>query len=192
MDVTFQIIQSGRALQRSHAACTYDEIRPMQFLRKARNRQTPWIGDCSTFYTWCRWMAHGIDPNGFGFNGSGNTASMVASKVGHQIPLKDVHPGDAVFFGNKIIDGIDWPDHVAMIVSTDGKDPLCLSMGQEGDPSYVRVSTMSSIGVIRYWRFPTRREGFFRRVKYLLKPTPIDARYMTGNPAMMTKPKPQE
>ena len=113
----------------NHVHFTYAEVRPMQL-----SRTWPWKGDCSTFVTWCYWMENLPDPNKLGYDGSGNTQTLYAQ--GQHISLADVQPGDVVVYA------ADQPlsnQHTAIIVQG-GSDPLTVSMGQQGDPSFVHVS----------------------------------------------------
>lgn len=113
----------------NHAHFTYDEIRPMH-LRKT----WPWVGDCSTFVTWLFWSVGAPDPNKANYDGWGNTQTLYAN--GTKIHLADVQPGDVVVYA------ADKPlsqQHTAIIVAG-GADPLTVSMGQQGDPSFVHVS----------------------------------------------------
>jgi hypothetical protein len=113
-----------------HADFTYAEVRPMVLTKKY-----PWKGDCSTYVTWLYWMCGLPDPNGaYHYNGWGNTSTLFAH--GQKIALADVEPGDVVVYA------ADKPlmyQHTAIVVEA-GKDPLTVSMGMQGDPSFVRVS----------------------------------------------------
>ena len=105
---------------------TYEEVRPMKL-----SARLPWIGDCSTFVTWCYWMAGAPDPNQANYDGWGFTGSLL--QHGQHIPLDKVIPGDVIVYGP----GSGW--HTALIVEK-GADPMTISMGEQGDPSLVRVS----------------------------------------------------
>ena len=93
--------------------------------------QLPIIADCSAWVTVCYSWAGAPDPNGCNYNGYGYTGTLLSH--GTKIPLSDVQPGDVIVYGP----GTGW--HTAIIVEA-GSDPLTVSMGQNGDPSYVRVS----------------------------------------------------
>lgn len=117
----------GAVAGRSHF--TYAEVRPMHLTATG-----PWKGDCSTFVTWVFWMEHLPDPNGNGYNGWGNTQTLYAK--GQKISPAEVQPGDVVIYA------ADRPlseQHTAFIIEG-GHDPLTVSMGQQGDPSFVHVS----------------------------------------------------
>lgn len=66
--------------------------------------------DCSSFATWCYWVAGAPDPNGLGYNGQGWTGTQVAN--GRRVSLSAARVGDLVFYG--------WqgfaPSHVAVYV----------------------------------------------------------------------------
>lgn len=53
--------------------------------------------DCSSFSTWCYWVAGAADPNGLGYNGQGYTGTLAAH--GRLIPPRRARPGDLVFYG---------------------------------------------------------------------------------------------
>lgn len=105
---------------------TYEEVRPMKL-----SARLPWVGDCSTFVTWCYWMAGAPDPNQANYDGWGFTGSLL--QHGQHIGLAQVIPGDVIVYGP----GSGW--HTAVIVEG-GADPMTISMGEQGDPSLVRVS----------------------------------------------------
>jgi len=65
------------------------------------------------------------------YNGYGYTGTLLSH--GTKITLAEVQPGDVIVYGP----GTGW--HTAIIVES-GSDPLTVSMGQQGEPAYVRVS----------------------------------------------------
>lgn len=109
----------------------------------------PCHSDCSAFvtlmYNWCG----AADPNGLGYNGTGYTGTLLGH--GQAISLSPVVPGDVIVYGPGT------GEHTALIVEA-GPDPLTVSMGQEGDPSYVRVS-QDGRQPQRYLRFDTTKIG---------------------------------
>lgn len=121
------------------AEFTYDEIRPMHI----SHDPLPWTGDCSSFVTLCYFLAGEPDPNGRNYDGEGYTGTLLSN--GADTPLSEVEPGDAIVYGP----GEGW--HTAIVVEA-GPDPLTVSMGQQGDPSYVRVSQDGRLPQ-RYLRF---------------------------------------
>jgi Putative peptidoglycan binding domain/NlpC/P60 family len=51
--------------------------------------------DCSSFATWCYWVAGAPDPNGLGYNGAGFTGTQISQGKATQDP----RPGDLCFYG---------------------------------------------------------------------------------------------
>ena len=109
-----------------HGQFTYDEIRPMPLTTRL-----PITTDCSGFVTLCYWLAGAPDPNGLGYSGEGYTGTLLSH--GQHITLDKVIPGDVIVYGP----GTGW--HTALVVEK-GADPVTVSMGEQGDPSLVRVS----------------------------------------------------
>lgn len=68
---------------------------------------------------------------------------------GRGMTYEEVEPGDVVVFGPGT--GV----HTALVVSKGNGDPVCISMGRQGDPSIVTVSQMASLGEQTYLRFNT-------------------------------------
>jgi hypothetical protein len=64
-----------------------------------RNRIRPprvtYYEDCSSFATWCYWVAGALDPNGLGYNGYGFTGTLAS----HGKRVATPRPGDLVFYG---------------------------------------------------------------------------------------------
>lgn len=113
----------------NHTHFTYAEVRPMHL-----TKTYPWVGDCSTYVTWLYWMLNLPDPNQLNYNGAGNTQTLYAK--GTKITLSQVQPGDVVVYA---ADKLLAEQHTAIIVQG-GADPLTVSMGKQGDPSFVHVS----------------------------------------------------
>jgi cell wall-associated NlpC family hydrolase len=89
--------------------------------------------DCSAFITLCYNWAGAPDPNGQSYNHTGYTGTLLSH--GRKIELKDVLPGDVIVYGSGT------GEHTALIVGYHGGgNPLTISMGQQGDPSYVHVN----------------------------------------------------
>jgi len=116
--------------------------------------------DCSGFVTLCYWLAGAPDPTNSNY-GSHEGYTGTELNIGTEIPLSLVEPGDAIVYGP----GTGW--HTALVVEA-GHDPLTISMGQQGDPSLVRVS-QDGRQPQRYLRF--RTEGTLRTPADLDKPT---------------------
>lgn len=117
---------------RNEPAIHYVQARPMdEFFRK---QHLPWYTDCSEFTTTLyKWAGVKADPNHNGWNGLGNTDTLLG---GITIPLFQALPGDMVI----------WPPwspshHVAMIYKMDvSSDPMICSHGQERGPAFYRLS----------------------------------------------------
>lgn len=107
----------------------------------------PWTADCSAFVVCLYNWAGAADPGNTNWANWDATGSLVAS--GHPITdLKQVLPGDVLIVGPG--NGV----HAMIVVANDGKDPLCVSHGQESDPSLVHAS-QDSRKPHRYFRYPT-------------------------------------
>jgi len=91
----------------------------------------PVTADCSAFVTMCYNWAGAADPNGQNYDHEGYTGTLLSH--GQKITVLQVQPGDVIVYGP----GTGW--HTALVVEG-GADPLTISHGQQGDPSYVRVS----------------------------------------------------
>lgn len=159
MDARTDIIQAANWLLARNKECTYTErvgtAYGERFYNVRKPFSLPFFGDCSSTVTDLFNWADAPDPNLFNYSGYGDTQSMIANPKAHQISAEIVVPGDCVFFGEP-------PVHVALVMEK-GANPLCFSMGMEGDPRLYRVSEMTFLGVPRYWRFPTRKVGPVRR-----------------------------
>ena len=104
----------------------YAEIRPMPLTVKF-----PIVTDCSGFATWVYRQAGAHDPNKLQYNGRGYTGTLLAA--GKKTTMAKAKPGDLIVYGP----GTGW--HVAIIIEP-GPNALTISMGREGDPSYVHVN----------------------------------------------------
>jgi NlpC/P60 family len=140
MDVRNLIVAQARQGVADRAHFVYKETRPMPL-----TWQFPITTDCSGFVTLCYKLAGAADPNGLRYNGEGYTGTLLTH--GRLITLAEVLPGDVIVYGP----GNGW--HTAIVV-VGGADPLTVSMGQQGDPSYVHVSGDGRLPQ-RYLRFDT-------------------------------------
>lgn len=86
--------------------------------------------DCSSFSTWCYWVAGVLDPNGLNYNGEGYTGTLV--NHGRRVTLAQAKPGDLVFYGWR--DGI--PTHVAVYIG----NGRVISHGSEAGPLLLSVN----------------------------------------------------
>jgi hypothetical protein len=114
-----------------HAEIYYEEIRPYPLIPKYT---LPFTTDCSGFATMMARWSGATDPNGSGFNGYGNTDTMLAHSK--HISRDESQPGDFVVFG------LNPSTHVVTLVQSaaGGNDAQCVSHGQPGDPIQVPLS----------------------------------------------------
>ncbi|MGH3296004.1 MAG: hypothetical protein ACRDP7_29815 [Trebonia sp.] len=116
-----------------HDQIYYAEIRPMPIGDPPHG--LPFTTDCSGFATMMAKWSGAADPNGSGFNGYGNTNTMLEHSP--HISRAESQPGDYVVFG------LD-PNstHVVVLVQSaaGGDGALCVSHGQPGDPIQVALS----------------------------------------------------
>lgn len=85
--------------------------------------KVPPYEDCSSFSTWCYFVAGVKDPNGFGYGGWGYTGTLI--EHGRKIEPRDLKRGDLVFYGRATV-----PSHVAVFVG----DGRVISHGSEVGP----------------------------------------------------------
>jgi hypothetical protein len=118
----------------------YRESRPMMDYRWSwldllnwfrRGGHVAW--DCSTAVTLLFKYAGLRDPNGFGYDGYGNTDSLY-NHLPHYSNVEDAHPGALIIFGE------DPTVHVAMLMERNGADPWLFSHGQQGGPFHILLS----------------------------------------------------
>jgi len=125
-----------------------EDSRRMQDVRNPN--ANPIYCDCSAFVTYCySWAGVNQDPNGQNYDGQGYTGTLLSH--GTPITVSQAIPGDVIVYGPGT------GDHTALIIEA-GPDPLTVSMGEQGDPSYVRVS-QDGRQPQRYLRFNTSKTG---------------------------------
>lgn len=96
----------------------------------------PSYEDCSSFATWCYWVAGAPDPNGLGYNGYGYTGTM----ADHGYRVSTAQPGDLILYGYY------FPySHVAIAISS----TRAVSNGSEVDPSIVDIHYRQDFNQIR-------------------------------------------
>ncbi len=119
-------------LQEHRADCFYSEG-PNRYANLNKRGILPYVGDCSaTIRNYFNW-AGAPDPYRLGYNDpEGYTGTELAAGI--NLNRSAVVPGDAVVYGP----GTGW--HTALVVMRRGNDLLTVSMGQQGDPSFVWVS----------------------------------------------------
>lgn len=115
------------------ASIYYMQFRPMTLMNDLEH--LPVSEDCSTFYTKMAKYAGWVDPNGFGFDGIGNTSSLIAH--GHWIVPAMAQIGDGIFYSN--------PAHVGGYV---GHDRI-ISLGSSAGPSLTSVHYRSDFAQAR-------------------------------------------
>ena len=110
---------------------TYAEIRPYSVVPP---RTAPVTLDCSSFATLMAMWSGAADPSGNGFNGHGNTDTMLAHS--QHIPRAETQPGDFAVFG------LNPSQHVVVLIQSaaGGNGALCVSHGRQGDPVQVALS----------------------------------------------------
>lgn len=122
----------------------YRQIRPFPY-----NTTGAIFTDCSGFVGWCFKQAGAPDPYQRQHKGIGNTETLISLGKLLKVPRLQVRPGDVVVYS---ADRPVGEQHTAVIVKG-GKDPLTVSMGQEGDPHYVYVSQDGRVPT--FYRFNT-------------------------------------
>ena len=146
-DVRPQIVHlATQAVMTEQAKLDFNdlEVRPLA-LKSLEG--SGWWGDCSWFCKTVYWQA-GVsnDPTGCGYDGYGNSVDFYYR--GQHVTQAELLPGDIITFGP---DG----DVHAVICVTNTPDPVCASMGRQGDPSLVPLSVLSGLGTPTFLRFST-------------------------------------
>jgi len=110
---------------RSTIHYTQTSLRMWGVRNKLKPPSVPPYEDCSSFSTWCYYVAGARDPNGpsFNYNGYGYTGTMI--NAGRKIPASSLKRGDLVFYGRSTV-----PSHVAVYVG----DGRVVSHGSEVGP----------------------------------------------------------
>lgn len=112
----------------------------MQSLSRWKSHLTPLSTDCSGSLTDIWHAAGAPDPNGYGYNAIGNTATLYANAT--HVPLNDLAAGDFIicFKGTET-------EHVYIVVQRlTGGDLKLFTHGEESTPAYENLSAVSS-----YW-----------------------------------------
>ncbi len=121
------------------ASIHYAQIRPTKY-SNWDNHVLPISTDCSGS-TECVYHAAGApDPSGYGYNGSGNTATLYSNA--EHVPLSDLVGGDFIicFKGTET-------EHVYVVIErVAGGDLKLFSHGSEAGPLYEKLSAVKS-----YW-----------------------------------------
>lgn len=114
---------------------TQGSLRMQGVRQRLRPPAFPRYEDCSSFATWCYWVAGATDPNGLGYNGFGYTGTL--AQHGRKISFPYAKPGDLIFYGG-------FPhNHVTVYVGA-GR---CVSHGSEAGPFFLPYNyrTVNSI-----------------------------------------------
>ena len=133
-DVRDNIVAWAKWAAAHHDKFNYTEG-PLRMSGIGKPGVLPVNADCSAFVTLCYNWAGANDPNGMGYNHTGYTGTLLSH--GKKIALKDVLPGDVIVYGGGT------GEHTALVVDVTGanaNNPLTISHGQQGDPSYCHVS----------------------------------------------------
>lgn len=113
---------------------SYAMIRPIPASMKGRTRT-----DCSGFATLCYKEAGAPDPNGYGYNGSGSTASLWS----YGKAINNPKPGDLVLYGSPSVAGAS--AHVCVIIN----DSECIGFGSQGGPRKSSIRYRSDLAGFR-------------------------------------------
>lgn len=94
--------------------------------------------DCSgTVTLLCKWA--GLkDPNGFGYNGFGNSGTMFSHLKSRYTDPKDAHPGAIGVYGQ------DGDEHAVMVIARNGDNPILFSHGSEIGPLRISLEDESA------------------------------------------------
>ena len=133
-DVRQVIVDWAKWSATNHAKFNYNQG-PLRMAAINQPGKLPISTDCSAFVTLCYNWAGAPDPNGQSYNHTGYTGTLLSH--GKKISLKEVQPGDVIVYGPGT------GEHTALIVDVTGpnaSNPLTISMGQQGDTSYVHVN----------------------------------------------------
>ena len=147
-DVRDNIVAWAKWAAAHHDKFNYTEG-PLRMSGIGKPGVLPVNADCSAFVTLCYNWAGAGDPNGMGYNHTGYTGTLLSH--GTKIALNQVQPGDVIVYGP----GTGW--HTALVIEG-GPNPLTISHGQQGDPSYCHVSQDGRLPQT-YLRFNTTAVG---------------------------------
>jgi hypothetical protein len=126
-----------------HNQFTYAQIRPWPITSP---RTLPITTDCSGFAEMMARWSGAADPSGAGFDGSGNTDTMLAHS--QHIPRAETQPGDFAVFG------LNPSQHVVVLTQSaaGGNGAMCVSHGRPGDPVQVPLSEEMAAEPITFLR----------------------------------------
>lgn len=118
----------------NHAGIHYRMKRPMDSKDNMKAKDTPFDCDCSEGDTDLYFAGGAPDPNGLGYNGYGNTATILDHGI--RITQATAQVGDHVVYVRPSGESV----HVAVLIEK-GSDPILFSHGQESGP--IRISLHS-------------------------------------------------
>jgi hypothetical protein len=153
-DAYAAIVAGAFYLEQHHDRCTYSEG-SQRMSGFDRPFALPFVSDCSAFVEDVYHWAGAPSPagnSGIVYTGTELTTGrhiQLFKENNMRIEIEQVRPSDGVVFGPGT--GV----HIALIIAEGNGDPVCISMGQQGDPSIVRVSQMKFLGEQTYLRFDT-------------------------------------
>ncbi len=149
-DVRPTIVEWAKWGVAHRASFTYTETAGLRMADVHRPGSIPDSCDCSAWVTYCYSWSHAPDPNGQNFDGEGYTGTLLSH--GTKIPESQLMPGDVIVFVTpQKTDGVH-----AVLVTEVGADPVCSSMGKQGDPSFVKLSVLRGLGTPVFLRFSTK------------------------------------
>ena len=137
-DLRAALVSNLKWSVKNKARFGYVEARPM-VLAPYRAIPAGFACDCSTFVTlMCEW-SKAPDPNGYGFNGYGNSDSIDVQL--NTIALNQTWRGDLVVYGAE-----GATQHVAMLLQGGIKftDPQVVSHGDRHGPTQMSVSALNA------------------------------------------------
>ncbi len=136
-----RIVAAANVGFRNRGSIRYtQDARRMQGVReRIRLPNFPRFEDCSSFATWCYWVAGAPDPNGRGYDGFGFTGTQ----IGPGRKVTEPRPGDLVFYGWE--PARNCPKHVALYVGNGN----VVSHGSESGPNLAPIDYRSDRNQIR-------------------------------------------
>ena len=156
-DARAACMQIAADMLHNKARCIYTESAQRWEWHAFPTPHYPFEGDCSSTVTAICYWAKGNDPSGVNW-AYGDTTTMLA----HAQAKKLIIPKDTLLHGDFILFGLPETVHVVMSMQDVGgqspkSNPICFSMGKQGDPSAVQLSDLLSLGTPTYVRNVTRR-----------------------------------
>lgn len=186
-DARFAVVAWALDLEAHAAQCTYSEG-ANRYASLNHRGVFPFVGDCSATLRDEFNFAGALDPYKLGYNvPEGYTGTELSTgthieflvRNARGVLIEQVRAGDAVVYGT----GTGW--HTALVVLVRGLDVLTISMGRQGDPSFVWVNrpTGPSLGYgydgrepQTYLRFDTMTRTVYWPHGISGGPTPLQAR----------------